>query len=128
MRRLFGQSMLICCVLTVSACGTVPGMADFGAMKNGTQVTQDQMAQIVDNMTTQAQVVGLLGQPSRKLQVGKTEVWEYDFTQIGQAVIGRNLNETTSFVFNKQNIVVSHFKTAGSKGTSSNPLLKAAGM
>ncbi len=114
-------------VASLTACGSVPGLADLGAMKTGTQVSAEQMAQIADNKTTQAEVVSLLGQPNRKAQVGNKEVWYYDFTQIGQAVIGRNISETTAVEFNGKGVVVSHYKTGGTPGQSSNPLLKAAG-
>lgn len=55
-------------------------------------------------------------------------MWYYDFNQIGQGVIGRNISETTAFEFNAKGVVVSHYKAGGAPGTSSNPLLKAAGM
>lgn len=113
--------------LALTACGTVPGLADLGAMKTGTQVMAEQMSQVIDNKTTQAEVVSLLGQPNRKAQAGGKEVWYYDFTQIGQAVIGRNISETTAVEFNGKGVVVSHYKTGGTPGPSSNPLLKAAG-
>jgi outer membrane protein assembly factor BamE (lipoprotein component of BamABCDE complex) len=120
---LVSVSMLV----SLTACGTIPGLADLGAMKTGRQVTTEQMGQVIDNKTTQAEIVSLLGQPNRKAQVGAKEVWYYDFTQIGQAVIGRNISETTAFEFDAKGVVLSHYKTAGAPGTSSNPLLKAAG-
>ena len=111
----------------LTGCGAVPGLADVGAYKTGVQVTDAQMAQIVDRKSTQADVVALIGQPPRKAQVGGKEVWYYDFNQIGQAYIGRNINETTAIEFNAKGVVQSHYKTGGQPGTSSNPLLKAAG-
>lgn len=114
-------------VASLTACGTVPGLADLGAMKSGTHVSDDQMAQVVDKKTTQAEVVAMIGQPNRKTEAGGNTVWYYDFNQIGQAIIGKNINETTAFEFNKNGVVVAHYKTGGQPGTSSNALLKAAG-
>ena len=125
-KRSFAGLSIACAVL-LSACGTVPGLADAGAMKTGTQVSAEQMAGIVDNKSTQADVVSRIGQPNRKAQVGKQVVWYYDFNQIGQALIGRNINETTVFEFNGKGTLISHYKTGGQPGTSSNALLRAAG-
>lgn len=115
------------CLVSLAACGTVPGLADLGAMKTGTQVSAEQMASVVDKKTTQAEVVSMIGQPNRKTEAGGNTVWYYDFNQIGQAIIGKNINETTAFEFNKKGVVLTHYKTGGQQGTSSNALLKAAG-
>ena len=114
-------------VASLTACGTVPGLADLGAMKSGTHVPDDQMSKGVDKKTTQAEVVAMIGQPNRKTEAGGNTVWYYDFNQIGQAIIGKNINETTAFEFNKKGVVVAHYQTGGQPGTSSNALLKGAG-
>lgn len=111
------------CLLGLTACGTT----DFGAMKTGTQVSAAQMAELVDGRSKQADVVAAVGHPNRKSQVGAKEVWYYDFSQIGQAIVGRNISESTVFEFNAKGVLVSHYKTGGQAGSSSNPLLKAAG-
>jgi len=127
MKNLSLASLAVACAISLAACGTVPGLADAGAMKSGTQVSAEQMAAVIDNKSTQADVVSLIGQPNRKVQVGKQTVWYYDFNQIGQALIGRNINETSVFEFDGKGVLVSHYKTGGQPGTSSNALLRAAG-
>ncbi|MDR7380417.1 outer membrane protein assembly factor BamE (lipoprotein component of BamABCDE complex) [Rhodoferax ferrireducens] len=114
-------------VAGISACGTVPGLSDLGAMKTGTQVSKKQMDSITDAKSTQADVITLIGQPNRKAEAGGNILWYYDFKQIGQAIIGKNIDETTVFEFNKKGVLLSHYKTGGQPGTSNNPLLKAAG-
>lgn len=118
---------MVACVIGLTACGTVPGLSDLGAMKTGTQVSAEQMSQIVDNKSKQEDVIAVIGHPNRKAQVGNKVIWYYDFTQIGQAVIGRNISETTSVEFNAKGIVTAHYKTGGQPGNSSNALLRAAG-
>ena len=59
----------------LAACGS---MGDLGAMKTGTHVSDDQMGKIIDNRSTQADVVSVVGQPGRKAQVGAKEIWYYD--------------------------------------------------
>ena len=106
-------------------CGS---LGDFGAMKTGIQVSQQQMEKIIDNKSTQADVIALLGRPNREAEISGETVWYYDFTQIGQAIVGKTFNETTVVRFNKKGIVSTHYKTSGQPGNSSNPLLKAAGL
>jgi len=108
----------------LAACGS---MGDMGAMKTGTQVSDDQMGKIVNNTSTQADVVAVVGQPGRKAQVGAKEIWYYDFNQIGQAIVGKNISETTAIEFNSKGTVTAHYKTAGTPGTSGNALQNAAG-
>lgn len=114
-------------LMALQGCGNVPGLADFGAMKTGTQVSEEHMTQVVDGKTTKAEVLALLGHPNRKATVGGREIWYYDFNQIGQSYIGRNITETTAFEFSGKGIVASHYKTNGTPGQSNNALLRAAG-
>ena len=123
----FSTTLIIAATISLSACGTVPGLSDLGAYKTGTQITQEQMNSITDGKSVQADVVSAVGQPNRKSQVGVKEIWYYDFNQIGQALIGKNISETTAFEFNAKGTLISHYKTSGQSGSSSNPLLKAAG-
>lgn len=116
-------ALAVACMLGLTACGTT----DFGAMKSGTQVSEAQMSSLIDGRSKQADVVAAVGHPSRKTQNGAKEIWYYDFNQIGQAIVGRNINETTAFEFNNKGVLVAHYKTGGQVGTSSNPLLRAAG-
>ena len=130
MRKTFVYFLATLCLIGLTACGgtTSGGGNDFGAMKTGIQVSDDQMAQVIDKKTTAEEVVRLIGHPGRQAQVGEKEMWYYDYTQIGHVIVGgRNVSETTVFEINKRGVVISHYKTSGSGGTSSNPLLKAAG-
>lgn len=127
LQRRFNLAACVIAISSLAACGAVPGVSDFGAMKTGTQVTAEQMDQIKDNQTKQDEVIALLGQPNRKAQAGNKTIWSYDFNQIGQALIGRNINETTAVEFNSKGIVTAHYKTGGQQGSSSNALLRAAG-
>jgi len=119
--------LTIAMIASLAACGTVPGLDDLGAMKTGTQISEAQMSQVVNNKTTQAELIALVGHPNRKNQAGGKTIWSYDFTQIGQAIIGRNISETTVFEFNAKGVVVAHYKTGGQGGQSNNALLRAAG-
>lgn len=96
-------------------------------MKTGTQVTETQMSSLIDNRSKQADVIAAIGHPTRLTQAGTKEIWYYDFTQIGQSIIGKNINETTAFEFNARGVLVAHYKTGAQQGNSTNPLLKAAG-
>ena len=126
--RTIAVSLCTASLLTLTGCGNVPGLADFGAMKTGTQVSEEQMTKVVDGKTTKADVLALLGHPNRKTSVGGQEIWYYDFTQIGQSYIGRNISETTAFEFSGKGLVVKHYKTNnGTPGQSNNALLRAAG-
>lgn len=124
MKSTIKKSIIVIAALTLTACGS---MGDFGAYKTGTQISQEQMDKLTNNKTTTSGAVAVLGEPSRKAEVSGKEIWYYDFSQIGQAVIGKNINETTTLEF-KKGVLVSHYKTNSSGGTSSNALLRAAGM
>jgi predicted small lipoprotein YifL len=124
MKNIIKKSIIICAALTLAACGS---MGDFGAYKTGTQITQEQMEKLTDKKTTQSGALTILGEPSRKAEVSGKEIWYYDFSQIGQAYVGKNINETTVLEF-KKGVLLTHYKTNSNSGQSSNPLLKAAGM
>jgi outer membrane protein assembly factor BamE len=125
MKDAIKKSIIVMAALTLTACGS---MGDFGAYKTGTQISQEQMDKLIDKKTTQSNAIALLGQPNRKAELGGKEIWNYDYTQIGQAIVGKNINETTVLEFNKHGVLVTHYKTNGGGQSSSNPLLKAAGM
>jgi outer membrane protein assembly factor BamE (lipoprotein component of BamABCDE complex) len=124
------KSIIAACVIgstiMLSACSTTGGLSELGAYKVGTQVTVDQMGQIHNNVSTQADVVALIGHPNRQSEVNGKEIWYYDFSEVGQPFIGHNVSEASVFEF-KHGVVVSHYKS-GNGNQSSNPLLKAAGM
>ncbi|HET9113975.1 MAG TPA: hypothetical protein VFN66_08915 [Burkholderiales bacterium] len=98
-------------LLSLSACGTVPGVADLSVAKSGTQISQEQMAKLIDNKSTQDDVVAVVGEPNRKAQVGQKEIWYYDFIQVGVPYIGKNIHEATAFEFNQKGILLTHYKT-----------------
>ena len=97
-------------------------------MNTGMQVTNVQMERVVDHKTTSEDLIKMIGHPQRQTQLGDKTLWYYDFTSIAQSFGGgKNISETTVFELDKNSIVTSHYKTAGSGGSSSNALLKAAG-
>lgn len=124
MENLMKKTLTVLAFSSLAACGSMPDVSGFGAMKTGTQISQGQMAQVIAAKTTESDIVAMVGQPNRKAQVGTKTIWYYDFSQIGQAIIGKNINETTAFEFNNKGVVVAHYKTGGPAG---NALLKAAG-
>lgn len=127
LKQLSRGSLVVAAITILAGCGTVPGLDNLGAMRTGTQISDVQLRQVVNNKTTQSEVVALVGHPNRKSQAGGRVIWSYDFTQIGQAIIGRNISETTVFEFNAKGVVVANYKTGGQGGQSNNALLKAAG-
>lgn len=124
LKKKIRSGLALACLVSLTACGSAP---NFAAMKTGTQVTETQMSSLIDNRSKQADVIAAIGHPTRKTQAGAKEIWYYDFTQIGQAIIGKNINETTAFEFNAKGGLVAHYKTGAQQGNSTNPLLKAAG-
>jgi outer membrane protein assembly factor BamE len=95
------------------------------AYETGTQFSDAQMIQVVDNKTTVDELVKMVGYPPRKTQMENKEIWYYHFTQINS--LTSNINEITAFEVNRKGIVISHYKTNGNAGNSYNPLLRAAG-
>jgi hypothetical protein len=125
---LFRTSCLTAAITALAACGSTSGLANLGAYETGTHIAQAQMDAIKDRGNRQADVVAAVGQPNRKAQVGAKEVWYYDYTHIGHAVLGgTNINESSVFEFNASGLLLTHYKANGTGGTSSNALVKAAG-
>ena len=62
-RRSLGSMLAVCLCSGLAACGSI---GDLGAYKSGTQVSDAQMAQIVDHRTTSVDVAKLIGQPEEK--------------------------------------------------------------
>ncbi len=115
----------ITAISTLTGCAAVGNVVgDTGAYTTGTDVKPEQMALIVDKTSKKADVIGKIGQPNRKAQVGTTEIWYYDFTKITH--FSGNVNESTVFEFNKNGVVQAHYKT-NKTGGSNNALLNAAG-
>ena len=122
------KSLLAISVTTgfvLSACQSMPeNMKDVGAYVTGVKVSDDVMAKVKDNVSTQDDVIRLVGQPARKDQVGAKESWYFDYSKISH--LAANESETTVFQFNAKRIVIAHFKTGKPAGTSGNALLDAA--
>jgi outer membrane protein assembly factor BamE (lipoprotein component of BamABCDE complex) len=122
-QRSVGLILAVNLCASLAACGS---LGDLGAYKSGTQVSDVQMAQIIDHRTTSAEVAKLLGQPEEKAQVGGKEIWRYKYTQIGQAIVGENKSETTTVEFDATGIVIAHYKSSGVADKTGNALLDAA--
>lgn len=94
-------------------------IADVGAYETGTKVTQEQMSQLTDNISTADDVEKLIGYPTKKEQVGKKEIWYFDYTKIPH--FGSNISETSVFEFNSKGILAKHYKA---EKAPENPLLQ----
>ena len=113
--------------VVLSGCQALPeNIKDMGAYVTGVKVSEDVMAKIKDNASTQDDVIRLVGQPARKDQVGAKESWYFDYSKISH--LAANESETTVFQFNAKRIVTGHFKTGKPAGASGNALLDAARM
>ena len=115
--------LAVICIIGMAACVRIPTEP----MITGVRITDEQMQRVVDNKTSCDDLIRMIGHPQRQNQIGEKTLWYYDFTQIGQSLGGKNISETAVFEISKKNIITSHYKTAGSGGSSSNALLKAAG-
>lgn len=68
-------------------------------VKTGTEITQKQMDAVEVGKATQDQVREAFGAPTRREQLGDTQVWYYDFAHIKH--FGKNVQESTVFEFGK---------------------------
>lgn len=91
---------------------------DFGAYKDGVEVSTSQMKQIKVGKSKMSDVERIVGYPSTKQETKKGEIWRYPFTKIRH--FGSNVNETTVFEFNKKGVVTKKYKAAGG---GRNPLI-----
>ncbi|SQI41640.1 Uncharacterised protein [Leminorella richardii] len=112
---------LIATLSLVSGCAK---MKDIGAYTTGTEVSQNVMNSFVDGKTKQKDVIAAIGHPNEKSQLGKVEVWKYNYTKIRH--VGSNVNESTVFEWNSKGVLKSHYKTNGGGGATGNALLDAA--
>jgi len=71
----------------------------FGGPKTGVQITQAQMDAFEVGKATQDQVREAFGAPTRREQLGDTQVWYYDYAHIKH--FGKNVQESTVFEFDK---------------------------
>lgn len=99
-------------------------MQDFGAYKTGTEVPQTVMDSFVDGKTKQNEVIAKIGHPNEKSQMGKLEIWKYNFNKIRH--FGGNVNESSIFEWSSKGVLKSHYKTNGGGSATGNALLDAA--
>ncbi|WP_142805900.1 outer membrane protein assembly factor BamE domain-containing protein [Stenotrophomonas maltophilia] len=95
----------------------------FGAYTTGVEITQQQMDTLEVGKTSQDQVREKFGAPSRREQLGDTQVWYYDYVKI--KTFGKNIQEATVLEFNKQGVLTAKSKS-NAVGKTGNPLLDAA--
>lgn len=79
------------------------------------------MDQIKEGKSKMAGVEKIVGHPSKKQETKRGEIWSYPYNKIRH--IGSNVNETTTFEFDKKGVVTKKYKTAGG-ASSANPLLR----
>lgn len=111
-------------IATPLAASFSPAQANpFGGYTTGTEINQEQMDSAEIGKTTQKQVSEAFGAPSRREQLGDTQVWYYDFVKIKH--FGKNVTEATVFEFDKKGVLTAKSKT-NSVGKTGNPLIDAA--
>ncbi len=92
----------------------------FGDHVTGIAITQAQLDELEIGKTTQDQIRGKYGAPTRREQLGDTQVWYYDYARI--KAFGRNVQESTVFEFGKDGRL--KVKSKGGAPTSTgNPFL-----
>lgn len=106
-------------VAVLSACSSTP--FDHAT---GTAVTAEQLTTLKPGVTTQKDVLTLLGYPSRKNTFSGKEVWFFDYSRIG--ALGPSENTSTILEWNEQGILTTVSKGKGP--SSGNALLDAAGL
>lgn len=121
---LLAAAALTVSMLTGCANGRTP--LDY---ETGTFVAPEKVQELKASKATQDQVVKVIGYPSSKTEVGSKEIWKYEYNLITAIpFIGRNKAESAVFEWSNTGKLLDAYKTNGGNGTSSNPLLKAAGM
>jgi hypothetical protein len=96
--------------------------------ETGTYVTPETVQQLKSSSATQDRVVQQIGHPNSKSELSGKEIWKYDYNLITAIPGVPNKNESTVFEWSKAGKLLDAYKTNGGSGSSSNPLLKAAGM
>lgn len=120
----FGIKVLSITAMLLLANGCAK-IQDLGAYTTGTEVSQSAMNSFVDGKTKQKDVIAAIGHPNDKSQLGKVEIWKYNFTKIRH--VGGNVSESAVFEWNSKGVLKSHYKTNGTSGKTGNALLDAAG-
>ena len=99
--------------------------ADMFKHTSGTEITQEQLDAVTVGKTTKQDIMDAFGAPSRREQLGDSQVWYYDFTKI--AVFSKDKSEATVFEFDKAGMVTSKGRAGGGGAPKTgNPLLDAA--
>nr|CAM96410.1 conserved hypothetical protein [Pseudomonas fluorescens SBW25] len=97
--------------------------------ETGTFVAPEKVQQLKTARASQEQVVKEIGYPSSKGEISSKEIWRYEYNLITAIpFVGKNKAEATVFEWSKSGKLLDAYKTNGGNGSSSNPLLKAAGM
>jgi|APAra7269096936_1048531.scaffolds.fasta_scaffold10812_2 outer membrane protein assembly factor BamE (lipoprotein component of BamABCDE complex) len=106
-------------VLATSATQANP----FGGYKTGTEITQQQLDAAEVGKTTQDNIREAYGAPSRREQLGDTQIWYYDYVNIKH--FGKNVQEATVFEFDKKGLLSAKSKS-NAVGKTGNALIDAA--
>lgn len=97
--------------------------------ETGTYVAPEKIEQLKATKASQTQVVNAIGYPSNKTEVSGKEIWKYEYNLITAIpFVGQNKSEAAVFEWSSSGKLLDAYKTNGGNGSSSNPLLKAAGM
>ena len=122
-------ALLAAAALTVSmltGCANGRSPLDY---ETGTFVAPEKVQELKASKATQTQVVNAIGYPSSKSEVAGKEIWKYEYNLITAiSFVGKNKAESAVFEWTRSGKLLDAYKTNGGNGTSSNPLLKAAGM
>ena len=92
----------------------------FGNHVTGTEITQKQLDAIEVGKATQDQIRDAFGAPTRREQLGDTQVWYYDYAKIKH--FGKNEQTSTVFEFGKDGVLKVKSKGAAPAKTG-NPFM-----
>jgi outer membrane protein assembly factor BamE len=122
-------AILVAATLTIATLGGCANGHTPLDYSTGTYVAPDKVQQLKASNATQPQVVAAIGYPNSKTEVGDQIIWKYDYTLITAIpFVGKNKSESAVFEWSRAGKLMDAYKTNGGVGSSSNPLLKAAGM
>ncbi|WP_277761072.1 hypothetical protein [Pseudomonas sp. A34-9] len=104
--------IIVALFITVSGCAQIikklPPPFDYAT---GEYVSIDQMSTFTDKITTKDDVIGVIGQPSKKSEVAGTEIWSYEFKFFpGFQSTKKEYIETTFFEFDNRGVLTKHYK------------------
>lgn len=112
-------------IIMLGGCANGKSPLDY---ETGTYVAPEMVQQLKAQKATQDQVVAAIGYPSSKSELSGKELWRYEYNLITAIpFVGKNKSEASVFEWSKSGKLLDAYKTNGGNGTSSNPLLKAAG-